>query len=241
MRKFKGEINGVEYTDKIKFTEDARRLALTAGPEDPIHMSYSLEYVDDDQDKDIKRPTEKTVPTNKEPEIHIGTLTERESEIMCEAVEKIRDIVNETAAKIQEYIEADAATYRNMREFGVMTDAAITKIRWIVQSLPIGLRKELCNSIYDATKEMSDNINSELVDLRYELAKDQDLISEKVGSIEDDIDDINDEIKDLEEERTNLCKDIDKLQDEYSNNDRKIETISTACNFFDELVSTFTM
>lgn len=237
MRKFKGQINGVEYTNQESFREAYERLTAS-GTHEPINVSYSIEYIDDSCDK--KNPigkVENKIDNNQIPE----KLTEDDSKILCEAVEKIRDIVDDTTSRIQSYIDSDTQTYRSMREFCVMTDAAISKIRWIVQSLPAKLRKELCTNIYNATKEMVDNINSELVDIRYELSKRQESIGGEVNEIEKDIKDVDNEIEELQNEKDSLFDEIGELQTEYDRNGSKVEAISTATRFFDDLVESFSL
>lgn len=246
MRKFRGEINGVEYTDQQEFEKSYIEFCRNAGPTDPVTVSFSIEEIEDEEKQLNEEPEKQQTETNirKALREHSGTDdNDTDNRRLCSTADAIRNVVDETATRLESFIgaSADEQDYRSVHELENIVDSALMKIDWLVQSLPANLRKLLCSSIYGATEEMVDKINSGLVDSRYEIAKEQELISDEIQEFNEEIDSIDVQIRNLDSEKDKIYCEINNRQEEYNLNESKINSIGVAKKFFDGLLNAFSM
>jgi hypothetical protein len=248
MRKFRGEINGVTYTDQREFEKSYTEFCRNAGPTDPVTVSFSIEEIEEDEDNQLNEEPERQQQTETNIRKALREHSDKDdndtdNRRLCNTADAIRSVVDETSTRLESFIDAEVGEqdYRSVHELENIVDSALMKIDWLVQSLPAHLRELLCNSIYGATEEMVDKINSGLVDSRYEIAKEQELISDEIQEFNEEIDSIDDQIRNLDGDREKIYGEINKRQEEYNLNETKINSICIAKKFFDGLLNAFSM
>lgn len=233
------------YTDQLEFEKAYKDFVDAYDPANPMPLSVSFE-IEETTETDEKE----TKPFKEESQAKQSrTRNTCHSECdggcgigydgLCETAEKIRVVATDAISRIDERIDSSKSSSIDNSDLSRITDSAICKIKSLIETLPYAFRKELCDSLYEATDKMAENVKSRLIDERYELSKSMELISEQIAEIEEDIDDIDVEISDLEEERDSLVKEIDDNQSEYNHACSKIDAIGITTSFFDELVKVF--
>lgn len=254
MRKFKGQINGVEYTDIEEFNAAYKRITENGGSSRNISVSYEIEYDSDPGTEEQKQPNYNSGTIQKTDSKKVtedgctadSPFTEKENKALCSSIDVIAEAVEVASKKVQETIDLEELPESVEKQLGMTLDGCIQRIRWTVNQLPAVLRNTLCESVYSATKEMVDNIDSELEDRTYEEEKENSDLVERRVDIEHEMQELDDEINNLESEIEHLGDEWDELDEERSgivsqieNSENRLKSLDRSKKFFRDLIEVF--
>lgn len=243
MKKFKGEINGQQFTDQVAFQKAYNELK-ESGFDGNLNVSYQVYEVEDskeDKNKDLKhlrKLTEEEKLEKRAEEIE-KNLTDDERDTLVDTIEVIRNLVQASAEYIQENVDSDSLYARSEGEMRKMLSAAIQKIRFAINHLSAESRFLLCYAIHSATEEMVDQINSELVYRQYEDAKEQEEINDSRKDLEDEIREAENELAEAQKHLDELQAEYNRLDEEYDSITARTQAAKVASGFFDDLMEAF--